>query len=40
MLTGKMVRVRHAKNRLIPQYVNAADEGLLALAEQLLLAVS
>jgi uncharacterized protein len=37
MLTGKMVRVRHAKNRLIPQYVNATDEGLLALAEQLLL---
>jgi uncharacterized protein len=38
MLTGKLVRVRHAKNRLIPQYVNATDEGLLALAEQLLLA--
>src|SRR3954466_3031660 len=38
MLTGKMVRVRHAKNRLIPQYLNATDESLLALAEQLLLA--
>jgi len=33
-----MVRVRHAKNRLIPQYVPPADEGLLGLAEQILLA--
>src|SRR5437764_10259407 len=38
MLTGKLVRVRHAKNKLIPQYVKPADEGLLALAEQILLA--
>lgn len=33
-----MVRVRHAKNRLIPQYVPPHDEGLLALAEQILYA--
>ncbi|MBN9119015.1 MAG: DUF790 family protein [Planctomycetes bacterium] len=38
MLTGKLVRVRHAKNKLIPQYVKPNDEALLALAEQLLLA--
>lgn len=38
MLTGKMVRVRHAKNKLVPLYVEPADESLLALAEQLLLA--
>src|SRR5215471_10183306 len=38
MLTGKLVRVRHAKNKLVPQYVPPADEGLLALAEQILLA--
>jgi uncharacterized protein len=38
MLTGKLVRVRHAKNKLIPQYVPPGDEGLLALAEQILLA--
>jgi predicted nuclease of restriction endonuclease-like RecB superfamily len=38
MLTGKMVRVRHAKNRLVPLYVDPKDESVLALAEQLLLA--
>ncbi|HEY1190527.1 MAG TPA: DUF790 family protein [Gemmata sp.] len=38
MLTGKMIRVRHAKNRLVPLYVTPSDENLLALAEQLLLA--
>ncbi len=38
MLTGKLVRVRHAKNRLIPQYVPPHDETLRALAEQILLA--
>ncbi len=38
MLTGKLVRVRHAKNKLVPLYVEPADEALLALAEQLLLA--
>lgn len=36
MLTGKMVRVRHAKNKLVPLYVEARDESLVALAEQLL----
>ena len=38
MLTGKMVRVRHAKNKLVPLYVEPGDESLVALAEQLLLA--
>ncbi len=38
MLTGKLVRVRHARNKLVPLYVEPADQGLLALAEQLLLA--
>lgn len=38
MLTGKLVRVRHARNKLVPQYVPVGDPVLLALAEQLLLA--
>jgi predicted nuclease of restriction endonuclease-like RecB superfamily len=38
MLTGKLVRVKHAKNKLLPQYVDPKNEGLLALAEQILLA--
>src|SRR5580658_1653718 len=38
MLTGKLVRVRHARNKLVPLYVDASDSGLQALAEQLLLA--
>lgn len=38
MLTGKLVRVKHAKNKLVPQYVDAKNDGLLALAEQILLA--
>src|SRR4051812_46199064 len=38
MLTGKMVRVRHAKNKLVPLYIEPNDEALVALAEQLLLA--
>ncbi len=37
MLTGKLVRVRHAKNKLVPLYIEPRDESLLALAEQLLL---
>jgi predicted nuclease of restriction endonuclease-like RecB superfamily len=37
MLTGKLVRVRHARNQLIPLYVDSSDTGLLALAEQMLL---
>ncbi len=38
MLTGKLIRVRHAKNKLVPLYVEPADSSLVALAEQLLLA--
>lgn len=38
MLTGKQVRVRHARNKLIPQYVDPANEGWLAVAGQLLCA--
>jgi predicted nuclease of restriction endonuclease-like RecB superfamily len=37
MLTGKLVRVRHAKNKLVPLYVEPSDSSLVALAEQLLL---
>jgi predicted nuclease of restriction endonuclease-like RecB superfamily len=36
MLTGKLVRVRHAKNRLVPQYVDPGNAALRALAEQML----
>jgi len=36
MLTGKLVRVRYAKNRLIPQYVDSGNAALRALAEQML----
>ena len=35
MLTGKLVRVRHAKNKLVPQYVDPGNAALLALAEQI-----
>ncbi len=38
MLTGKLVRVKFARNRLIPAYVNPRSEELLGLAEQLLFA--
>ena len=38
MLTGKLVRVRHAKNKLIPLYLDPGDDDCSALAEQLLLA--
>lgn len=38
MLTGKLVRVRHAKNKLVPLYVEPSETGLLALAEQMLFA--
>lgn len=38
MLTGKLVRVRYARNKLIPRYVDSGEAGLLALAEQILLA--
>jgi predicted nuclease of restriction endonuclease-like RecB superfamily len=36
MLTGKMVRVRHAKNRLIPLYINAGDPHWQDVAARLL----
>jgi predicted nuclease of restriction endonuclease-like RecB superfamily len=38
MLTGKLVRVKHAKNKLVPLYVTPTEEGLLALAEQIIFA--
>lgn len=38
MLTGKLVRVRHARNKLIPLYLDPADGGWLQVAEQLLFA--
>jgi predicted nuclease of restriction endonuclease-like RecB superfamily len=37
MLTGKLARVRHARNKLIPQYVDPGNAALLALAEQMLI---
>jgi predicted nuclease of restriction endonuclease-like RecB superfamily len=36
MLTGNLVRVRHVRNRLVPQYLNPASEDWLGVAEQLL----
>jgi len=36
MLTGKLVRVRHAKNKLVPLYLNARDPVWLGVADQLL----
>src|ERR1700739_705064 len=36
MLTGNQVRVRHAKNRLIPQYLNKEEAEWQAVAERLL----
>lgn len=36
MLTGKMVRVRHARNRLIPAYIDANDPQWQSVAERLL----
>jgi predicted nuclease of restriction endonuclease-like RecB superfamily len=38
MLTGKLVRVRFAKNKIVPLYIEPGDSSLRALAEQLLLA--
>jgi predicted nuclease of restriction endonuclease-like RecB superfamily len=38
MLTGKLVRVRHARNKLLPLYLNPRDPNWLGVAEQLLLA--
>jgi predicted nuclease of restriction endonuclease-like RecB superfamily len=36
MLSGKMVRVRHARNRIAPSYIDPADPKWIAAAEQLL----
>lgn len=36
MLTGNLVRLRIQRNRVVPQYLDTADEGWLAAAEQLL----
>jgi predicted nuclease of restriction endonuclease-like RecB superfamily len=36
MLTGNLVRVRHARNRIVPYYLDADDPQWLAAAEQLL----
>ncbi len=38
MLTGKMVRVRHARNKLVPQYLDVRNPDLLATADQLVYA--
>ncbi len=36
MLTGKLVRVKHARNKLVPMYIHAADPNWHGVAEQLL----
>src|SRR3954452_3145942 len=36
MLTGSLVRVRHARNRIVPVYAKADDPANLALAERLI----
>src|SRR4051794_5907995 len=36
MLTGNLVRVRHARNRLLPIYLNVDDGAWRSVAEQLL----
>jgi predicted nuclease of restriction endonuclease-like RecB superfamily len=36
MLTGKMVRVRYARDRIIPYYLDTSDESSLALADQMI----
>jgi predicted nuclease of restriction endonuclease-like RecB superfamily len=36
MLTGRLVRVRHARDRVIPQYIDATDAAWLEIAERLL----
>src|SRR5258708_5274912 len=37
MLTGNLIRVRFARERIVPAYLDAADETWLAVAEQLLM---
>ena len=36
MLTGKMVRVRYARDRIVPHYINTADPSWLETAERML----
>jgi predicted nuclease of restriction endonuclease-like RecB superfamily len=36
MLTGKMVRVRYARDRIVPHYIDAADSAWVETAERLL----
>lgn len=36
MLTGKLVRVRYARDRIIPQYLDTSDQAWLEVAERLL----
>jgi predicted nuclease of restriction endonuclease-like RecB superfamily len=36
MLVGKMVRVRYARDRIVPHYLNVDDPNWRALAERLL----
>src|SRR5438128_891395 len=36
MLTGKLVRVRYARDRIIPQYLDTSDSTWLEMAERLL----
>jgi predicted nuclease of restriction endonuclease-like RecB superfamily len=36
MLTGKLVRVRYARNRIVPHYIDASDPGWLEVAGRLL----
>jgi uncharacterized protein len=36
MLTGKLVRARYARDRIVPHYLNPADPGWLEVAERLL----
>jgi predicted nuclease of restriction endonuclease-like RecB superfamily len=38
MLTGKLIRIKHARNKLVPAYLDAENRGWLTLAEQLLFA--
>ena len=38
MLTGKLVRVRHARNKLTPLYLDPQNKNWLGVAEQLLFA--
>src|SRR4051812_21133070 len=37
MLTGKMVRVRYARDRIVPHYLDVHDAGWLEVAERMLL---